>query len=179
LWWYAIAIGLGIACAASPLEAARGAILPFAWIWPLLIWSAMGTRESQFATGSLVFSAPNAVPRQLIASYAAGVIVAAFAGAGIAVRMLLAADIAGLGAWGAAVLFIPALALALGVWSGSGKAFEALYTGWWYVGPLHHIRGVDFMGTTAASSTAAGYAGAALLLVCIAFAGRKYKLALA
>jgi hypothetical protein len=179
LWWYAIAIGLCVACAASPLEVARADILPFAWIWPLLLWSAMGTRENQFATGSLVFSAPNAVPRQLIANYAAGVMVAAITGAGIAIRMLVAADIAGLAAWAAAVLFIPALALALGVWSGNGKAFEALYTGWWYLGPLHHIRGVDFMGTTPGSSTAAGYAGAALLLVCVAFAGRKYKLALA
>jgi hypothetical protein len=178
LWWYAIAIGLSIACVASPLETARSGILPFAWIWPLLLWSAMGTRENQFATGSLVFSAPNAAPRQLIASYAAGVIVAAATGAGIAVRMMIAADIAGLGAWAAAVLFVPALALALGVWSGGGKAFEALYTGWWYLGPLHHIRGVDFMGTTAGSSTGLGYAAAAFLLVCVAYAGRKYRLAL-
>jgi len=179
LWWYGIAIGLCVACAASPLEIARADILPFAWIWPLLLWSAMGTRENQFATGSLVFSAPNAVPRQLIANYAAGVMVGAATGAGVAARMLVAADIAGLAAWTAAVLFIPAFALALGVWSGNGKAFEALYTGLWYLGPLHHIRGVDFMGTTAGSSTAAGYAAVALLLVCVAFAGRKYKLALA
>jgi len=179
LWWYAIAAGLAIGCAATPLEVGRSGVLPFAWIWPLLLWSAMGTRENQFATGSLVFSAPNAVPRQLIASYAAGVMVAAATGAGVAVRLIVAADIAGLGAWGAAVLFIPALALALGVWSGGGKAFEALYTGWWYIGPLHHIRGLDFMGTTAGSSTGAAYAAAALLLVCIAFAGRKYRLALA
>jgi hypothetical protein len=179
LWWYAIAIGVCVACAASPLESARADILPFAWIWPLLLWSAMGTRENQFATGSLVFSAPNAVPRQLLATYAAGVMVAAATGAGIAVRLLVAADVAGLAAWSAAVLFVPAFALALGVWSGNGKAFEALYTGWWYLGPLHHIRGVDFMGTTAGSSTAAGYAAAALLLVCVAYAGRKYKLALA
>jgi len=179
MWWYVIAAGLWVGCAASPLEVARAGVLPFAWIWPLLLWSAMGTRENQFTTGALVFSAPNAVPRQLIASYAAGVIVAAATGGGVAIRMLVAADLAGLGAWGAAVLFIPALALVLGAWSGGGKAFEALYTAWWYVGPLHHIRGVDFMGTMAGSSTAAGYAAAALLLVCVAYAGRKHKLALA
>jgi len=179
LWWYVIAAGLWVGCAASPLGIARAGVLPFAWIWPLLLWSAMGTREVQCLTGSLVFSAARAVPRQLIASYVAGVMVAAATGGGIAVRMLAATDFAGLAAWSGAVLFIPALALALGVWSGSGKAFEALYTAWWYVGPLHHIRGVDFMGTTAGSSTAAGYAAAALLLVCVAYAGRKYRLALA
>jgi hypothetical protein len=179
VWWYAVALGLWIACAASPLEVARSGILPFAWIWPLLLWSAMGTRESYFATGSLVFSAPNAALRQLVASYAGGVLVAAASGAGVAIRLVLANDLAGLGAWFAAALFIPALALALGVWAGSSKPFEGLYTAWWYVGPLHHIRGVDFMGTTAASSTAPAYAAAALLLVLVAYAGRRTKLAYA
>jgi hypothetical protein len=54
-----------------------------------------------------------------------------------------------------------------------------LYTAWWYVGPLHHIRGLDFMGTTAASSTALGYSAAALGLVLVAYAGRRTKLAYA
>jgi hypothetical protein len=179
VWWYLIALGLWIGCVASPLEAARSGVLAFAWIWPLLLWSAMGTREAQYATGSLVFSAPKAAPRQLIAIYAAGVILAAATGGGLALRLVLGGDLAGLAAWSAGALFIPALALALGVWAGSAKPFEALYTAWWYVGPLHHIRGLDFMGTTAASSTPAGYAAAALLLVCLAYAGRKAKLAYA
>jgi hypothetical protein len=179
LWWYAIAIGLSIACAAAPLEDARSGVILFAWIWPMLLWSPMGTREAQFATGALVFSAPHAAPRQLLASYAAGVIVAALTGGGLALRFGIAGDVTGLSAWAAAALFIPALALALGVWAGSSKPFEALYTAWWYIGPLHHIRGLDFMGTTAASSTAPGYAAAALLLVLVAYAGRKAKLAYA
>lgn len=179
LWWYAIAIGLCIGCAASPLEDARSGVICFAWIWPLLLWSAMGTREAQHATGALVFSASHAAPRQLFASYAAGVIVAALTGCGLALRLGIAGDMTGLSAWFAAVAFIPALALALGVWSGSSKPFEALFTAWWYIGPLHHIRGLDFMGTTAGSSTPAGYAAAALLLVFIAYAGRKAKLAYA
>lgn len=179
LWWYAVAIGLIIGCAASPLADARSGVICFAWIWPLLLWSSMGVREAQFSTGALVFSAPHAARRQLLASYAAGVIVAALTGSGLALRLGIAGDLAGLAAWAAAALFIPALALALGVWAGSSKPFEALYTAWWYVGPLHHIRGLDFMGTTPASSTAPGYAAAALLLVCVAYAGRKAKLAYA
>jgi hypothetical protein len=90
--------------------------------------------------------------------------------------LLFARDFAGLGAWLAAALFIPAMALMLGVVTGSRKFFEALYTAWWYVGPMHHIRQADFMGTTAASSTPIGYLAAAVLLVLFAYTWRRVRL---
>jgi hypothetical protein len=143
----------------------------------VLIWSQMGTREAQWSTGALIFSAPRAMARQLLASYAAGVIVALATGGGLALHLLFLRDLAGLGAWAAGALFIPALALALGVCSGSRKFFEALYTAWWYMGPMHHIRQIDFMGTTAASSTPIPYLAATVLLVLVAYSWRKVKLA--
>ena len=91
----------------------------------------------------------------------------------------VAGDFAGFIAWATGALFIPALALVLGVASGSRKFFEALYTAWWYVGPLHHIRGLDFMGTTAASSTPAPYLAAAVLLMLLAYSWRRVRLAYA
>jgi hypothetical protein len=139
----------------------------------------LGTREAQFSTGPLIFSAPHAVPRQLLATYAAGVLVAAITGGGLGLHLLYERDFAGLIAWATGALFIPALALVLGVASGSRKFFEALYTAWWYVGPLHHIRGLDFMGTTAASSTPAPYLAAAVLLMLLAYSWRRVRLAYA
>jgi hypothetical protein len=176
-WWYLAAAGLFIACIASPIDAARSGIIVAAWIWPALFWSQMGTRENQFSTGSLIFSAPHAVSRQLLATYAAGVLLAAITGGGLALRLLVIGDFAGLAAWAAGALFIPALALALGVATGSRKFFEALYTAWWYVGPLHHLRPLDFMGTTPASSTPAGYVVAAVLQVLAAYVWRRIRLA--
>jgi hypothetical protein len=176
-WWYLVAAGLFIACMASPLEAARSGVIVAAWLWPVLIWSQLGTREAQFSTGALIFSAPHAVPRQLLATYAAGVLVAALTGGGLGLHLLIARDLAGLAAWVTGALFIPALALALGVATGSRKFFEALYTAWWYVGPLHHIRNIDFMGTTAQSSTPAVYLAATAALVLIAYTWRRVKLA--
>jgi hypothetical protein len=170
---------LFIGCLASPLEVARSGVIVFAWLWPVLIWSQMGTREEQFSTGSLVFSAPRAVPRQLLALFVAGVLVAALTGGGLALRLIIAGDFAGLAAWDAGALFIPALALALGVTTGSRKFFEALYTAWWYVGPVHHICSADFMGTTAQSSTPAVYLAAAVVLVAAAYSWRKVRLAYA
>ncbi len=178
-WWYAIAAGLWVGCVASPIEAARSGVLAVAWIWPTLIWSQMGARETQRSVGLLVFSAPRAVPRQLLAVYAAGVVVAMATGSGMALRLLAAGDGAGLAAWTAGAMFVPAFALALGVVTGSRKAFEALYTIWWYAGPLHHIRGIDFIGTSPLSSTPVAFIVGALVLVAAAYAARQARVAYA
>ena len=145
-WWYCIAAGLLIAQFASPLEISRGPLLGVAWIWPVMVWSAMGSRESRFGTRSLLFSCARILPRQLVACFLAGLTVAVLTGAGAGVRLLLARSFTGLFAWSAGALFLPALALALGTLSGTGKPFEALLTAIWYVGPMNHTPGLDFTG---------------------------------
>ena len=178
-WWYLVAAGLVIACLTSPLEDGRSGLILAAWLWPTLLWSPMGTREAQFSTRALIFSAPHAFPRQLLAVWSAGVLVAMVTGSGLGVRLMIAGDWPGLYAWLAGALFIPALSLALGVWTESRKPFEGLYTAWWYLGPLHHIRKLDFMGTTVQSSTAGMFLLLALLLVAGACGWRRVRLAYA
>jgi hypothetical protein len=176
-WWYLVAAGLFVGCLTSPIQAARTGVVCAAWIWPILVWSQMGTRELQFNTASLIFSAPHAAARQLAATYVAGVSVAALTGGGLGLHLLFTEDFAALDAWAAGALFIPAMALALGVLTDSRKPFEALYTAWWYIGPLHHIRRLDFMGTTPQSSMPIGYMVAAAILVLIAYSWRRMRLA--
>jgi hypothetical protein len=175
-WWYLTAAGLFIGCLAAPLDAARGGLLVAAWLWPVLIWSQMGAREARHATQALIFSSQRALYRQLPAVWVAGVLVALLTGSGIGVRLLVAGDGSGLAAWLAGALFIPSLALALGVWSGTSKPFEALYTAWWYIGPAHHVAGLDFMGTTAASGRTTFYVLAAVGLVAVSYFGRRVRL---
>lgn len=176
-WWYAVAAGLFIACLASPLDAARGGVLIAAWVWPTLLWSPMGSREARYGTQSLIFSSQHALQRQLPAAWLAGVVVALVAGGGVGLRLLLSANWMGLSAWIAGAIFIPSLALALGVWTQSSKTFEALYTVWWYIGAAHHIPGLDFMGTTTASSTPGIYLVAGIVLFAAAYLGRYVRLA--
>ncbi len=145
-WWYAVAGALIVAQCAAPLEISRGPLLTAAWIWPILLWSAMGAREARHGTKQLVFSAPRVLPRQLPAGWLVGVLIAVTTGGGVAVRLLFASNHAGLLGWFAGALFIPTLALALGVWTGSNRPFEGLFTGLWYIGPLNHISGFDFTG---------------------------------
>jgi hypothetical protein len=89
---------------------------------------------------------------------------------------LLAHDLHGFAAWFAGACFIPSFALACGIWSGSSKMFEAIYTVWWYIGPAHQVPGIDFMGTSQASSTPGIYTAATVALVAIAYYGRRVRL---
>ena len=147
-WWFVVAGGLLVAEMLVPLDAARGVLLGTAWLWPVLIWSAMGTREERFGTCALLFSSPRILMRQLPACFATGFFIAVIAGGGIAVRLLLTGQMAAFTGWLAGALFLPAMALGLGVVSGSGKAFEAILTVLWYVGPMNHTPGLDFTGAS-------------------------------
>jgi len=175
-WWYAGAAGILVGSVVSPLADSRGGWLVAAWIWPILLWSQLGAREARYQTQSLIFSSERALYRQLPAAWVAGVLVAAVTGGGAAIRMVLSADGKGLVSWAAGALFIPSLALALGVWSGSSKFFEALYTVWWYVGPAHHVSGLDFAGTTAGSSAPIVWIFSAGVLLMAAYVGRRMRL---
>jgi MYXO-CTERM domain-containing protein len=172
-WWYVTAAGLVVGQLASPERDVRSGFLLAAWIWPILLWSQMGCRETRYSTGALLFSSERSLSRQFPALWMAGVLVALLTGAGIGVRLALAGDWHSFSAWIAGALFIPSLALALGVWRGGSRAFEAIYTVWWYMGPAHQMPGFDFMGTTPASSSPAPYALAAAGLVAIAWWRRR------
>ncbi|HXY25508.1 MAG TPA: hypothetical protein VEI73_12705 [Candidatus Acidoferrum sp.] len=178
-WWYAVAAGLLIAQFFSPLEVSRGPLLGAAWIWPILVWSAMGSRESRFTMRPILFSCANIVPRQVLACWLAGVTVALVTGSGAATRLLMARQFDGLLALVAGALFIPALALSLGVFSGSGKFFEALFTMLWYVGPMNKTPGLDFTGAANGPRTlhdAFVYAALGTALLAVAFVGRARQL---
>ena len=178
-WWYAVAAGLIVACAATPDASARGILLACAWLWPVLMWSSMGVREVRDQTSQLLFSAPHPIARQLPAVWLAGVVLALLTGSGFGSRVLLSGDWRGLLAWLIGALFIPTLALALGVWSGSSKLFEIVYTLLWYVGPMHATLQLDFMASapgTAATRVPSFYFVVTVAIAAVAALGRKRQL---
>jgi len=178
-WWYVVALGLFVAGVTRPADEALRNLLPVAWIWPVLVWSGIGVRESRHRTGSIVFSAPHPLWRQLPASWLAGIIVTILAGGGVGIRLLVAGEWDHLLAWGVAALFIPTLALALGVWSGSSKLFEALYVVWWYIGPVSGVPRLDFMGlsdTAIAMGLPLVYLAGTIVLLALTVIGRRRQI---
>jgi hypothetical protein len=174
-WWYMVALLLIVGGMVGPPVVSRGSLIA-AWIWPILIWSALGTREARQGTSQLVFSTPHPLRRQLPACWLAGVAIALLTGLGPAVRLLAAGNSSGLATWLTAGFFIPTLALALGVWSGSSKLFEVVYVLLWYTGPVNRIAPLDYMGV--AGGSASLFLVCTLVLALLAVAGRQRQIRL-
>jgi len=174
-WWYVGAIGLFVASLFTPVESMRAYVLPFIWIWPILIWSGMGSREIRCNAQQMVFSSAAPLMRQLPATWLAGFIVAALTGSGAALKLLITGDGVGLLAWFSAVLFIPSFALALGVWSNSHKLFEVLYVTLWYAGPMSYVYAVNYIGTKS-DGNIGFFIPFSIALIVVAFVGRARQL---
>lgn len=170
-WWILVAAGLVVAGWVAPLPAARSGVLLAAWIWPLLRWSDLGARDARHGTEALLLSAPGAVARQVPAAWIAGALLTAIIGSGVGVRLAASGDGNGFASWLAAVLFIPALALALGLVSRGNRLFEVTYVVLWYVGPVSRTPPLDFLGATPGSRWSTWFVAAGLALA-VAFAAR-------
>jgi hypothetical protein len=167
-WWYIVAGGLIVACAVLPQDVVKDMLLlQAAWIWPILVWSAMGSREHRFTTYPMVYAAPNPLWRQIPATWLAGIVITAVAGSGGVIAFLIAGDLAALTGWLGAVIFIPSLALALGAWSGTNRLFEIVYMLWWYRGAVQNMAALDFIAQPSLL-----YAGIGLALLAAALVSR-------
>jgi len=177
LWWYAIAVLLFAISLLVPGLGVRSGAAAIAWLWPVLVWSQMGAREARNATESLIFCSESLLNRQLPAVWMAGVVVALLTGGGMGLNLLFSRDWRGVAAWIAGAFFIPSLALAFGVWTGTSKPFEVLYTALWYLGPMHHTAGLDFTGAAPTATSPIMYLAVTVVLLALAYFGRRTKLA--
>jgi hypothetical protein len=173
-WWYAVAGGLLIASLVSTPENVRAFILPVTWLWPILIWSALGNREIRNNTQQMVFSSAAPLMRQLPASWLAGFSIAILTGSGAALKLLRVGDGAGLLAWICGALFIPSFALASGVWSNSNRLFEVAYVSMWYL-VMNGVQEVDFLGANSPGNLGF-FLPFSLALILAAFLGRVRQL---
>jgi len=172
LWWWLAVAGVNLAILFGPLEIKKNWMLPFAWLLPMAIWSEMGNREKKNNTHQMIFSSTHPVLRQLPAAWLAGVLATALFSIGGAVVFLIDGDLADLAGWACGVLFVPALALALGVISSGSRVFEVVYVLWWYMGPFSKGQRVDF---TNGAPQFYLLAAAGLLLVSMYWRGRQVR----
>jgi hypothetical protein len=191
-WWYVVALGLILVALIFPTTETRQIVLPFVYVWPLLIWSQLGNREIQNRTDQLVFSAAFPLRRHLFATWAAGFIVTLIASSGVIVRLILASDWNVILAVVVAAAFIPAAGLTLGIWSGDSKLFEVMYLLLWTLGPMNQMMAasdfplvadqfyvLDYLGLSDAAISEGMplyYAVFTTLLLVLALIGRKRQL---
>ncbi|MEE6261717.1 hypothetical protein [Plantactinospora sonchi] len=160
-WWLGTGILVLVGLAASP---ALGLLV--AGIWPVLIWSRLGTQPAENNMGVLLGAYP-AARRRLLAEWAAGLAVAALVGTGPTVRMLVTGDVAGLAGWGAGAVFVASLALALGVVGRTQRLFQAAYVPLWYL-VLNDVAALDYLGAVRGGPAPVLVAGAGAVLLAVA-----------
>ncbi len=132
-WWYLVAAFISLLGLAGPPGGA-GITLALAMIWPVIAWSSLGMRETFFETSKLTFSAARPFGRQFMASWFSGVLLAVLAVSGAAIRVVIESGTERLPLILLAVLFVPSLAMALGVWSNTSRLFEVVYLLWLFNG---------------------------------------------
>lgn len=155
-WWLATA---AVLVAAFTGGDARGPGA-FALLWPVLLWSRLGAPDA--AVEPLLRACPHPVSRPLLARFAAGVAI----GLPFVCVRALGAGSESLLVVAAALLFPPALAVALGGVTGSAKAFEAAWAATWYL--ALQTPTLDFFGATSAPNPGPFLAAVPALLL---FAG--------
>jgi hypothetical protein len=176
-WWWLVAAALNAASLAVPANLVKPAgastalLLSAAWIWPVLIWSRLGTQRRENGLETLLGAYPGTY-RQLAAEWAAGLALTAVAGLGPLLRMAIAADSPRVAAWIAGALFIPSLALMLGAASRTHRTFQAIYVPLWYAA-VNQVAAADYMGTVLVDGRPAGpspllTAGVSLAMLAIA-----------
>ncbi|MGA4880070.1 ABC transporter permease [Streptomyces lydicamycinicus] len=145
LWWWAGVLTLtAVSQLVTPATGVTRILLPLAWIWPVLIWSRLGTQRHEHGVEAILGAYP-AAHRRVLAEWGAGLLLTAVAGIGPALRMLTGSDGPGLLHWFLGALFIPSFALALGMLSRTHRLFQAAYLPLWY-GTVNGITPLDFMG---------------------------------
>ncbi|WP_243521552.1 hypothetical protein [Bacillus pseudomycoides] len=171
IWWYVIAIGLIAFGLLVPLHISKS-WLPLIMIWPIAIWSQMITREKFYHTDQIIISSCSPFYK-FFSTWISGIIVSFMISSGLLVKFILSGETEFLISWLCGIVFIPTLALALGIWSGSRKLFEVIYMLWWYLGPVNDIPYLDFLGLSTAQPMV--YLALSVILLCVAIIGQQQK----
>ncbi|NTU78585.1 MAG: ABC transporter permease subunit [Chloroflexales bacterium] len=182
-WYWLLGMGgLWLGGVAAPSADTRSLWLMLAALWPLLLWSQLGCRDARCRTEALVGHTPLPLVRALGASWLAGALLATVALSGIVLGRVIWGEPLALLPWALAVLFIPTLALALGVWSRGSKLFEVVYLVLWYLGPFNTgspLAALDYLGVHAEApvhTAPLGVAGVIVVLLALAVVGRRRQL---
>ncbi|MGB8965091.1 MAG: hypothetical protein WCB99_05580 [Candidatus Cybelea sp.] len=170
LWWYAVAAGLWIFQLFADAKVQSIAV-GLAWIWPMLQWSQLGTREAVCATEQFIYPTLHPIRRQFVAQWLAGVLLAVATAGGSLVHWAAAGNLNGIEGILAGAVFIPTLAIACGALSGTTRLFEIAYLVLWYLGPMNRTT-LDFTQ----GAYAPGFTLAAAVLFAIAVGARKLRL---
>ncbi|GAB2920372.1 hypothetical protein GCM10027280_04370 [Micromonospora polyrhachis] len=172
-WWWLGVAALTVVSLLVPVTVAATPLLLLVWVWPILVWSRLGTQRHENGVAPLLGAYPLA-HRRFLAEWAAGVGFTALVGLGPVLRLAMAADWPGVAAWAGGAVFIPSLALVLGLVSRTSRFFQAIYLPLWFL-LVNGVAAVDYLGAVRVDGQPAGpspllVGGVSLVLLTVGFA---------
>jgi hypothetical protein len=174
LLWYLAALGCIAVSAFLPLQQAE-IILPLVLLWPLGVYSAMGCREHLYDTLQYIAILPKGLHRQITLSWLSGILISLVLSSPVILRMFFAGEFSGVFACLCGVIFIPSLALFLGEWSRTRRAFEVVYVTLAYLtmNGLTELAYIEVRPDALSISRAVGYLVIGVVLGSLAVAKRS------
>ncbi|MFD8707574.1 hypothetical protein ACFV1W_34160 [Kitasatospora sp. NPDC059648] len=151
LWWAGVAV-LAMAAAAVTPDGPSQAVLPFAMLWPMPLWSRMGHRADGGSIDQVLGACPSPLRRGL-AGLLAGIVPALAVAAVPALRLVGAGQARAAAGALAGALLVPALALLCGSLTRGPRLFQTVYPLLWY-GMVNHVSGLDFLGVSGSRAPA-------------------------
>jgi hypothetical protein len=124
--WMVVALAGIAASAFAPIGYARIIVL-LEMLWCLSLFSEMGCREHIYDTLKCVAVLPKGRIRQIMFSWISGIIIAFAAVLPVFVRMLASGNFLGAFSCVCGAVFVPSIAIFLGEWSHTHRAFEIIF----------------------------------------------------
>lgn len=176
--WMIITSGLFIASVFTPLQIAWKYILPLLWFMQVLKLSKTGSREIVNRCNEYIFATARPLSRQLPATFSAATMIIFTLALPVFIRVGLSGDSYGIYAIATGAFFVPALALATGIFTGGSKLFEVAFTIMVY-GILNGIPYIDFTGAVTGSRSIGithYFLALTIILIILGFIRRKKQL---
>jgi hypothetical protein len=147
LIWRVIGLAGIVLCLFLDLGMVQNYVLPLLMLWFINIFSAMGSREYQHGMLECIAVLPNGRLKQVISSWAAGVLIALALALPVLLRMLWAGQASGMFTCAAGAVFLPSLALFLGELTKTHRVFEVAFVLITYL-TLNKVTAAMYLGTS-------------------------------
>jgi hypothetical protein len=126
LLWYVVAVAGMALCAALPMDAAWIVLLLLP-VWCLGVLSKLGCREYEHDTLQCIAVLPSGRLWQILCAWISGVALCAVLIAPMIIRQALAGNFGVVFSCASGAMFIPSLALFLGEWTRTRRAFAVVF----------------------------------------------------
>lgn len=151
-YWYIGLIGLNIAQLFVSPTILTTALIPFSWLYCVLVLSPIGSQSKTYNTNELMAYCSFSSSKQTISLFLAAFFMLSLSTFVGLIRLVMLEQWLVVAQIGIGIGFSVALALFLGTITQTRRTFEVIYPALWYLGPMQSALYVDYFGVNSQAS---------------------------